>query len=283
MTAHSSLKVHSKMESVQIHPTAIVHSEAELAPGVQVGPYSIIEKNVRIGEGTQVGARVTLEGYTTLGKNNQIFTGAVIGSITQDKKYKGGRSFLKIGDNNKIREYVTMNPGTEEGSETSVGNDNLIMAYTHVAHDCDLGSHIVMANAANLAGHISIGNHAVIGGLVGVHQYVRIGEYAMVGGCSALGKDVPPYVRAAGGYRAQMFGINIIALRRHGFSVDLINTLKSAYLLLFRQGHRLQESIKLARNEYGESTAVMSLLTFLESTSRGICQVSSRELDDEEE
>ena len=157
------------------------------------------------------------------------------------------------------------------------------MAYTHVAHDCDLGNHIVMANAANLAGHVSVGNSVVIGGLVGVHQYVRIGEYAMVGGCSALGRDVPPFMRVAGGYRAQMFGLNTIALRRHGFSVPRMATLKAAFDLLFRQGHRLQESIKLARNEYGESTDVMSLLTFLESTSRGICRVASRELEEDEE
>ena len=140
-----------------------------------------------------------------------------------------------------------------------------------------------MANAANLAGHITIGNYAVIGGLAGLHQYVRVGEYAMVGGCSALGRDVPPFVRAAGGYRAQMFGLNTLALRRHGFSADRIAQLKDAYDLVFRQGHRLQEAIKLARSEFGDSTDVLAFLTFLESTRRGICQVSSRDLDEEEE
>ena len=249
-----------------------------------IGPYCVIGEYVSIGSQTELVAHVYVEGHTTIGRRCRFFPFVSLGTPPQHLQYKGEPTKVIIGDHNIFRESVTVNRGTVfGGGVTQIGNHNFFMAYTHVAHDCDLGSHIVMANAANLAGHISIGNHAVIGGLVGVHQYVRIGEYAMVGGCSALGKDVPPYVRAAGGYRAQMFGINIIALRRHGFSVDLINTLKSAYLLLFRQGHRLQESIKLARNEYGESTAVLSLLTFLESTSRGICQVSSRELDGEEE
>ncbi len=269
---------------MSIHPTAIVHPKAEVGEDVVIGPYCVIGEYVSIGSQTELVAHVYVEGHTTIGRRCRFFPFVSLGTPPQHLQYKGEPTKVIIGDHNIFRESVTVNRGTVfGGGVTRIGNHNFFMAYTHVAHDCDLGSHIVMANAANLAGHISIGNHAVIGGLVGVHQYVRIGEYAMVGGCSALGKDVPPYVRAAGGYRAQMFGINIIALRRHGFSVDLINTLKSAYLLLFRQGHRLQESIKLARNEYGESTAVLSLLTFLESTSRGICQVSSRELDGEEE
>ena len=154
-----------KTDTVQIHPTAIVHPDAELGAGVQVGPYSIIERNVKIGEGTRIGARVNVEGYTTLGKNNEVYTGAVLGSRTQDKKFKGGKTFLRIGDNNQIREYVTMNPGTKEGTETAVGDDNVIMAYAHIAHDCIIGKGTVLANAATLAGHVVIDDGAILGGL----------------------------------------------------------------------------------------------------------------------
>jgi len=269
MTAHSSLKVHSKMESVQIHPTAIVHSEAELAPGVQVGPYSIIEKNVRIGEGTQVGARVTLEGYTTLGKNNQIFTGAVIGSITQDKKYKGGRSFLKIGDNNKIREYVTMNPGTEEGSETSVGNDNLIMAYTHVAHDCIIKNGTILANAATLAGHVTVDDGAILGGLCGVHQFIHIGKLAIVGGCTKVTQDVPPYIMVDG-HPAKAFGVNKVGMERAGYSEEVRGFARKAFKIIFRGERSISSIVKKLQKEIPEDVVRSAFIEFLESSKNGI-------------
>ncbi len=269
---------------MNIHSTAIVHPKAKLGEDVVIGPYCVVGEHVTIEDQTELVSHVYVEGHTEIGRRCRFFPFVSIGTPPQHLQYKDEPTRVCIGDHNIVRENVTINRGTAFGNGiTRIGHHNFLMAYTHVAHDCELGNHIVMANAANLAGHVSVGNSVVIGGLVGVHQYVRIGEYAMVGGCSALGRDVPPFIRAAGGYRAQMFGLNTIALRRHGFSGARMNTLKAAFELLFRHGHRLQEAIKLARNEYGESTDVLTLLTFLESTSRGICQVSSRELDDEEE
>lgn len=181
-----------------IHPTAIVHPDAKLGAGVEVGPYSIIEGTVQIGDGTKIDSHVVIKGHTTIGRENEIFTGAVIGSLTQDKKYKGGVTYLKIGDRNKIREYVTINPGTGEGTETVIGNDNLIMAYAHIAHDCILGNHITLANNGTLAGHVIVEDRAIIGGLSAVHQFVRIGYLCIVGGCSKVVQDIPPFMMVDG-------------------------------------------------------------------------------------
>lgn len=269
---------------MNIHTTALVHPKAELGEDVIIGPYCVVGEHVRIDSQTELVSHVVIEGHTSIGRRCRFFPFVSVGTPPQHLQYKDEPTKVAIGDHNIFRENATVNRGTVFGGGiTTMGSHNFFMAYTHVAHDCDLGNNIVMANAANLAGHVSIGNHAVIGGLVGVHQYVRIGEYAMVGGCSALGRDVPPFIRAAGGYRAQMFGLNTIALRRHGFSAERMETLKAVYTLLFRQEHRLPDAIKLARNMHGESTDVLSLLTFLESTRRGICRDSTRELDDEEE
>lgn len=168
---------------------------------------------------------------------------------------------------------MTVNRATiQGGGETTIGSNNFLMAYVHVAHDCHLGSHLILANAASLAGHITIGDHAIIGGLSGIHQYVRIGAYSMVGGCCALGQDLPPFMRAAGGYRARMYGLNSVGLRRHGFSADRISVLKRAYDLLFRSGHRTAEAAKLAKTEFNDQPDVMTVLAFLEGTKRGICR-----------
>jgi UDP-N-acetylglucosamine acyltransferase len=258
-------------ESVQIHPTALVHPEAELGLGVQVGPYSIIERNVKIGDFTRVGARVTIEGYTTLGKNNEIFTGAVIGSLTQDKKYKGGKSFLHIGDNNKIREYVTMNPGTEEGPKTVVGNGNLIMAYAHIAHDCIVKNNTVLANAATLAGHVIVDDGAILGGLSGVHQFVRIGALSIVGGHSKVTQDVPPFMMVDG-HPAQAYGINKVGLERAGFSQEDRNWARKAFKILYLGEKSLQSAIETLRAELPENTIRTVLLEFLENSKHGICR-----------
>ena len=165
---------------------------------------------------------------------------------------------------------------------TSIGDKNFLMAYTHVAHDCRLGSHIIMANAASLAGHITIGDHAIIGGLTGIHQYVRVGQYAMVGGCSGLVQDVPPFTRAAGGYRAKHYGLNSVGLRRNGFSSDRVAVLKKAYDLLFRSGHRTAEAARLAKAEFSDQPDVMAVLTFIEGTKRGMCRSVGKDQEDEE-
>jgi UDP-N-acetylglucosamine acyltransferase len=265
------MEQNTKMDSTQIHPTAIVHPKAELASGVQVGPYSIIEENVKIGEGTRVGARVTIEGRTTFGKNNEIFSGAVIGSVTQDKKYKGGKTFLNIGDNNKIREYVTINPGTEEGTETFVGNGNLIMAYSHIAHDCIVKNNTVLANAATLAGHVTIDDGAILGGLSGVHQFIHIGSLAIVGGLSKVTQDIPPFVMVDG-HPATAFGINKVGLERAGYSQEDRNEARKAFKIIFKQSRSLQDALQTLESDLSDGNIKSLLLDFLRSCKHGICR-----------
>ena len=254
-----------------IHPTAIIDPEAELGTGVTVGPYSIIEANVVVGDGTAIGARVTIEGHTTIGKDNQIFTGAVIGSVTQDKKYKGGVTYLRIGDRNKIREYVTINPGTEEGSETVIGDDNLIMAYAHVAHNCVLGNKTIIANAGTLAGHVVVEDRAVIGGLSGVHQFVRIGYLSIVGGNSKAVQDIPPYMMVDG-HPAKAYGLNVVGMER----ADLLKAerllLKRAFKIIFRYKLSTKNAIQILKKELPASAAITRIIKFLESSDRGICK-----------
>ena len=258
---------------VEIHPTAVIHPKAKLAKDVSIGPYSVIGEHVTIGRGTRLISHVYVEGWTEIGERCQIYPYASIGTPPQHLQYKGEPTRVVIGHDNMVREYVTINRGTVHGGGvTTVGNENFLMAYVHIAHDCDLGEGLVMANAATLAGLITIGDHAIIGGLVGIHQYVRVGAYAMIGGCSAVGLDVPPFTRAAGGYRATMYGVNSIGLRRQGFSRERISALKRAYELLFRSNHRLPDAIKIARDEFAENADVMKLVAFVEATGRGICK-----------
>ncbi|HXX74240.1 MAG TPA: acyl-ACP--UDP-N-acetylglucosamine O-acyltransferase [Nitrospiraceae bacterium] len=269
---------------VQIHPSAIVHPKAELAADVVVGPFCHVGEHVKIGKGTRLISHVSLDGWTEIGERCEIYPFASIGGPPQHLGYKGEPTKVVIGDDNIFREYVTVNRGTiQGGGVTSVGNKNFLMAYVHVAHDCRLGNHLIMANAASLAGHITIGDHAIIGGLSGIHQYVRVGAYSMVGGCCALGQDLPPYMRAAGGYRARMYGLNSVGLRRHGFSPDRVAVLKRAYDLLFRSGHRTAEAAKLARVEFVDQPDVMTVVAFMEGTKRGICRSVERDREDEED
>ncbi len=266
-----------------IHPTAIVHPKAELGEDIEVGPYSIIGEHVRIGRGSRLVSHVSVEGWTEIGSHCQIFPFASIGMAPQHLQYKGEPTRVVIGDHNILREYVTVNRGTVQGGGlTSLGHHNFLMAYVHIAHDCQVGNHVVMANSATLAGHISIGDHSIIGGLVGIHQFVRIGAYVMIGGCSAVGKDVPPFVRAAGGYRAQLYGINAIGLRRQGLSNERISALKRAYELLFRSGLRLAEAMKQAREDFKDHPDVLQMINFLDGSKRGVCRSVGRDQEDEE-
>ncbi|MBI4387707.1 MAG: acyl-ACP--UDP-N-acetylglucosamine O-acyltransferase [Candidatus Omnitrophica bacterium] len=260
-----------KGDSVLVHPTAIVHPDAELGVGVEVGPYSIIEGTVKIGDRTKIDARVSIKGYTTIGADNEIFTGAVIGSITQDKKYKGGVSYVRIGDRNKIREYVTINSGTEEGTETVIGNDNLIMAYAHIAHDCILGNHVTLANNGTLAGHVVIEDRAIVGGFGGVHQFVRIGYLSIIGGCSKVVQDIPPYIMVDG-HPARAYGLNSVGLERADVSDEERSNLKKAFKILFRSELIVKNAIKKIEAELSGSQAVQTLLEFLKKSERGICK-----------
>jgi UDP-N-acetylglucosamine acyltransferase len=254
-----------------IHPTALISSEADLGAGVSVGPFSIIETNAVIGDGTVIGARVTIEGHTIIGKQNQIFTGAVIGSVTQDKKYKGGVTYLKIGDRNKIREYVTINPGTDAGTETVIGNDNLIMAYAHVAHNCVIGNHTIIANAGTLAGHVIVEDRAVIGGLGGVHQFVRIGYLSIMGGSSKAVKDIPPYVMVDG-HPAKAFGLNTVGLERAEIPTEDRLLLKRAFKVIFRSKLSTKNAIQVLKTDFPPSEPIIRLIKFLEASERGICK-----------
>ena len=259
--------------SARVDPTAIIHAKAELGEEVAVGPYSIIGEHVRIGRGTRIDSHVVVEGWTEVGERCQIHSFVSLGAPPQHLQYKGEKTLVRIGHHNILREYVTVNRATVfGGGVTSIGDHNVLMAYVHIAHDCHIGSHVVMANAATLAGHITIGDHAIVGGLSGIHQYVRLGAYSMVGGCSALGQDVPPFIRAAGGYRARLFGVNTIGLKRHGFSDDRIRLLKRVYRALFRSQLRFAEAVKQVRDEFGDSRDVQELLAFMDGTKRGICR-----------
>jgi UDP-N-acetylglucosamine acyltransferase len=258
---------------MKIHPTAIVDKKAKLADDIEVGPYAIIGPNAEIAKGAVIGSRVTIEGYTAIGERTRIFTGAVIGSAPQDLKYKGQKSFLKIGKNNTIREYVTMNLGTEEGTFTSIGDGNLFMAYSHVAHNCRVGDNCVIANAGTLAGHVTLEDRVVLGGFAGVHQFVRVGKMAIVGGCSKVVQDIPPF-STCDGNPARVYGLNLIGVKRAGMSGKAQAELKKAFRILFHSGLVLKNSIRKVKKEVELIEEVKYLLNFLKDSERGISRGS---------
>lgn len=254
------------------HPTAIIHPNAEIGSDVEIGPYAVIGEHVKLGNKVKVGSHVVIDGWTEVGDGSSFFPFSSIGSIPQDLKFGGEETRIKIGKENTFREFITVNRGTKKGGgETYIGDHNFFMAYVHIAHDCRIGSNVIMANAATLAGHISIGDYAIIGGLVGIHQFVSIGEYTMIGGCSAVAQDVPPFLSAVGN-RARVYNINKVGLKRHGFSAERLDKLKEAYKILFRSGLTLKEAIKRTRTEITGSQDVDSLLQFIEGSERGICR-----------
>ena len=258
----------------QIHPTAIVDPGAELAADVTVGPYSIVGAHVRIGEGTAIGAHCVIDGHTSIGRHNTFFQFTSIGAAPQDKKYAGEPTGLEIGDGNTIREFCTINTGTvQDAGVTRLGDDNWIMAYVHIAHDCQLGSHLILANAVQLAGHVHLGDWVFLGGLSGVHQFVRVGAHAMTGFQTRLSQDLPPFVTAAGN-PAEATGINQEGLRRRGFSPERIAQVKQMHRALYRKGLALsaaQSEIEALREIAPDSAADIDLmLGFLASAARGI-------------
>ena len=257
---------------MRIHSSAIIDPKAELDSSVEVGPFSMIGPEVQIESGTKIMSHVVIDGSTQIGKDCTLYPFAAIGLEPQDLKFKNEKTCLKIGDRNTIREYVTLHRGTGPGGGmTVIGNDNYLMAYAHIAHDCILGDRVIMANAATLAGCITIGDDAILGGLVGVHQFVRIGSYAMIGGCSAVAQDVPPFVRVAGNH-AKLYGLNSVGLKRHGFSQEKIQVLKNVYKLLFRSGLTQREAVKQAREKWKGVSEVAAFLSFVETSERGVCR-----------
>jgi UDP-N-acetylglucosamine acyltransferase len=251
-----------------IHPSAVIEDSAILGNNVSVGPFVYIGSEVSIGDNTSIASHTVIEGKTSIGKNNHIFSHAAIGTIPQDLKFDGEDVELIIGDNNTIREFTLLNPGTKGGgSVTKIGNGNLLMAYVHLGHDVIIGDSCILANGATLAGHVELGNHVVIGGLTPVHQFVHVGDYAMVGGASALAQDIPPFCMAEGN-RATLRGLNLTGLRRK-VEREEINALKSAYKELFEQGKPIQE---VAQTLFETSTSenVKTLCKFIKTSKRGI-------------
>jgi UDP-N-acetylglucosamine acyltransferase len=257
-----------------IHPTAIIDPSAEIDSAVDVGPYVIIGRQVKIGKGTQIGASAVIGDWTELGENNQIFHQASVGAPPQDLKYKGEECWTRIGSNNMIREFATIHRGTVTGhGETVVGNSNLFMAYSHVAHDCVIGNGVVMANVATLAGHVTIEDNVILGGLVAVHQFSTIGAHAMIGGGTMVGLDILPYCIATPGKRdAKLRGLNLIGLKRRGFSDEAINNLKKAYKTLFMAGLKTEDAINRIKSEIVGCAEVDTMLAFIERSQRGFCR-----------
>lgn len=254
-----------------IHPTAIVDPGAEIDSNVQIGPYSVIAGDVKIHAGTIIGPHVTIDQYTTIGADCKIFQHAAIGAVPQDLKFGGEKSVVKIGRGTTVREFVTIHRGTEAGGGiTEIGEENFLMAYTHIAHDCFTGQKVIFANAATLAGHIRVGDCATLGAFVAVHQFVRIGDYAFIGGVTGVTKDIPPYVLASGTPRARLHGLNAVGLKRHGFSTETMHALKRTYRILFRLGLTLNEGIERVTAEVDQIPEVVNFIEFIKSSERGI-------------
>jgi len=254
-----------------IHPSAIVDPKAEVSQGVEIGPYSVVEKGVFIDEGTKIGPHVIVREGTQIGKQCQIFQFSSIGEAPQAFFYKGEKTCLMVGHQNIIREFVTLHRGTiKGGGKTVVGNDNFIMAYSHVAHDCQIGNQVVMANGATLGGHILVEDHAIIGAFAAVHQFCRVGAHAIISGLTGVSQDIPPYVTAAGS-RARLYGLNMVGLRRFKFSEQTIRSLKKAYRIIFRSGLTLEKAMKaVEEDDIFQVSEVKHLLDFIQHSKRGI-------------
>ncbi|MFH1771906.1 MAG: acyl-ACP--UDP-N-acetylglucosamine O-acyltransferase [Candidatus Omnitrophota bacterium] len=255
--------------SANIDSRAIINPKAQIGNDVTIGPYAVIAEHVKIGNSCVIDSFAQVLGYTEIGKSCHIFPYAVVGNIPQDAKYKGERSFLIIGANNRIREFVTINPGTEKDSKTVIGDDNLIMAYSHVAHDCIIGNDNILANGATLAGYVDVGNRVVIGGLVAVHQFCRLGNFSIVGGCSKVVQDIPPY-SMCDGHPAKVCGLNLTGLKRAGVLAGTIKAVKEAYKTLFFDEHSLGVAKEIVRNNSPSINEIQYLLNFISSSKRGI-------------
>lgn len=253
----------------RVAPSAIVDPKARIGDDVEIGPNTIVGPDVEIGDGTRIGACCLIEGWTVIGQRCRIFHSVVIGSEPQDLKYRGERTYLRIGDGNVIREFATIHRATGEGLATTVGNDNFIMAYAHVAHNCTVGNGVVLANSVNMAGHVSIADFVTIGGVTVIHQFVRVGRYSLIGGGLRIPMDVPPFVKVAG-YPAKVNGLNTIGLARHGITPETRRILKDAYKLMFHSDLNVSQAVKRIRSEIEPIPEIVHLLEFVESSRRGI-------------
>lgn len=264
-----SMLISTHSSETGIHPTAIVDELAELADGVIIGAYSIVGPGVRIGARTRVGPHVLIERDTVLGEECVIHNGAVLGTDPQDLKYADEPTTLEVGDRTVIREYATLNRGTSALGRTVIGSDCLLMAYAHVAHDCQLGHHVILSNSVNMGGHVTIGEWAIVGGATQIHQFARIGQHAFVGGMTAVRKDIPPFVKASGS-PMQLYGLNSVGLQRRGFSDEVRRELKRAYRLFFGSSHNTTQALARAREELRQCPEIETFLSFFEESERGV-------------
>ena len=260
------------MPNVEIHPTALVSPGAVIGNGSTIGPYSVIGEEVEIGSDCNLHNHVVITGKCRIGKKNTFHSHSVIGGLSQDLKYSSEPTFLEIGDSNNFREFVTINRGTEPDSKTIVGSYGNFLAYSHIAHDCVVGDHVIFSNNGTLAGHVQMGDYAILGGLTAVHQFCRIGKHAITGGCSKIVQDVPPFM-VADGNPAEIRSINSIGLQRRGFSQEQIKSLKDAYKIIFLRNFTISDAVtklKETASQYSESSPIQELIDFILSSERGI-------------
>ncbi|GDX87263.1 acyl-[acyl-carrier-protein]--UDP-N-acetylglucosamine O-acyltransferase [Gemmatimonadota bacterium] len=251
-----------------IHPTAIVDKKAEIGAGVEIGPWAFVGPHCSVGAGSKLAMRVTLESHVRLGENVTVGIGSVLGGPPQDLKFKGEETWVEIGDGTTIREYATVNRGTSESFKTTVGKHSFLMSYVHLAHDCQVGDHVIISNGTQLAGHVTVEDYAGISGLCAVHQFTRIGQHAYIGGHSRVPKDVPPFVKAVGN-PIKLYGLNSVGLQRRGFSAETLTELKKAYRLLFRSELNVTQAMARASTELTQTPEVKALITFLSESERG--------------
>jgi UDP-N-acetylglucosamine acyltransferase len=254
--------------SQRIHPTAIIDPKAEIGKDVEIGPWAYVGPHCTVGAGSSLAMRSVLESHVKLGKSVKVGIGSVLGGLPQDLKFKGEETWVEIGDNTTVREYVTINRGTSESLKTTVGSNSFLMSYVHLAHDCHVGNHVIISNGTQLAGHVTVQDYAGISGLCAVHQFTRIGAHAYIGGCSRVPKDIPPFVRAVGN-PIQLYGLNSVGLQRRGFKPEAIAELKRAYRLFFRSELNVSQAIEQARAELKQIPEVTALVNFLEASERG--------------
>ena len=255
--------------SVEVHPTSIVHKKSQIGDNVVIGPYAIIEKNTVIGKGTNIRSHVLISEGARIGEDCNIHNGAVLGSVPQDLKFEGEETILEIGNGTTVREFATLNRGTSASGKTVIGKNTLIMAYTHVAHDCVIGNNVIIANSVNMGGHVEIEDNVTVGGMVPIHQFVKIGTFAFIGGGYRVPKDVPPYVVAAGEpliYRT----LNVIGLKRNGFSREAISKLSKGYSIIYDKETSLEEGLSQLKSNGGLTPELQKTVEFFESSSRGI-------------
>jgi len=277
----TKIKILSGIKGTMIHPHTYIHPNAKLATNVKIDPFSVIHQNVEIGEGTWIGSNVTIMEGSRVGKNCRIFPGAVIGAIPQDLKYEGEQTTVEIGDNTTIREFVTVNRGSKDRWTTKVGNNCLIMAYSHIAHDCIVGNNCIMSNNTQMAGHVIMGDNSILAGMCAVHQFVQIGQHAFIAGGSLVSKDVPPYIKA-GRTPLSYAGVNSVGLKRRGFSLDRINQILDIYRIIYNKGMNTSQALNFIEEEITATDERDEIVTFIRESGRGIIKRFTKgSMDDE--